>query len=374
MSSLQSTLSQYLADPSEVPGAAAEIICAPASLPDAAKVLEACSAAGASVVPWGSGSQQRVGGLVPADVILSTHRLNQIVDWQPDNMTVVVQGGVRAADLAERLAERHQTAVLAEIPGESTVGGLVATGASMYRRARYGPIRNRMLEATLATGDGRVVRGGGRVVKNVTGYDIPRLVAGSMGSLGLIGEVCLKLWPMGAAHATVRVDDPERAWATAYRPLAVLDINGSSFVYLGGTPAEVAGQSAQLGDVVSDQMLWPEPWIGSGDEVRLSMRVRPSDVADAVASLPSGWEYVAAYGVGEVSIGCPKVSLDELADLRRFAEARGGALVVLDGPTALYESFDPWGSPPSSLDLQRRIVARFDPDRIINRGRLPGGL
>lgn len=374
MSSLQNTLSQYLADPNEVPGAAAEIVCAPASLPDAAKVLEACSAARASVVPWGSGSQQRVGGLVAADVILSTHRLNQIVDWQPDNMTVVVQGGVRAADLAERLAERHQTAVLLEIPGESTVGGLVATGASMYRRARYGPIRNRMLEATLATGDGRVVRGGGRVVKNVTGYDIPRLVAGSMGSLGLIGEVCLKLWPTGAAHATVRVDDPERALATAYRPLAVLDINGSSFAYLGGTPAEVAGQSAQLGEVVSDQMQWPEPWTVSGDQVSLSMRVRPSDVTDAVANLPPGWEYVAAYGVGEVSIRCPEVSLDELADQRRFAEGRGGAMVVLDGPTALYESLDPWGTPPSSLELQRRIVARFDPDRIINRGRLPGGL
>lgn len=374
MSSLEKVLDPYVADPADAPGSAAEIVCAPSTVQDAAKILEACSEAGASVVPWGGGTQQGVGGPATADVVLSTHRLNQIVDWQPDNMTVVVQGGVRAAVLAERLAERQQTAVLTEKPGESTVGGLVATGASMYRRARYGPIRNRMLEATLATGDGRVVRGGGRVVKNVTGYDIPRLVAGSMGSLGVIGEVCLKLWPTGSAHATVGVDDPERTWATAYRPLAVLDINGSSFAYLGGTRSEVEGQSVQLGEVVSSEVDWPEPLAVSGDAVRVSLRVRPSDVARVVQQLPAGSNYIAAYGVGEITVRFSDVVVDQLADLRKLAEGLGGALVVLDGPTSLYESFDPWGTPPPSLDLQRRIVARFDPDRIINRGRLPGGL
>ncbi len=374
MSSLENTLSPYRADPAEVPGAAAEIVCAPSTVPDAAKILEACSKIGAAVVPWGGGTEQGIGGPAAADVILSTHRLNQIVDWQPDNMTVVVQGGVRAADLADRLAERQQTAVLTEKPGNATVGGLVATGASMFRRARYGPLRNRMLEATLATGDGRVVRGGGRVVKNVTGYDIPRLVAGSMGSLGLVAEVCLKLWPAGAAHATVRVDDPQQAWAKAYRPLAVLDVNGTSFAYLGGTEAEVAGQSAQLGEVVSSSIDWPDPLAVSGEAARFSLRVRPSDVAGVVQEVPAGWDYIAAYGVGEITVRSHGAAIDDLVELRRLAEGLGGALVVLDGPTSLYESFDPWGAPPPSLDLQRRIVARFDPDRIINRGRLPGGL
>ena len=374
MSGLTDTLAPYAADPADIPGAVAEIMCAPSDLDEAATILAACSEAGASVVLWGGGTHQGIGGAVPADVVLSTHRLNRIVDWQPDNLTVVAEAGVTASDLHARLNERNQTAVLPETPGVATVGGLVATGASMFRRARYGPIRDRMLEATLVTGDGRIVRGGGQLVKNVTGFDIPRLAAGSLGSLGLVGQVCLKLWPVASSHATVRVDDPQRALVDAYRPLAILERNGVSHVYLGGTPQEVAGQAAQLGEIVSDQTEWPEPFAVSGNEVLCSIRIPPSDLVSMVERLPSGWDYVAAHGVGELTVKAPSVQLDNLFGLREAAEARRGALVLLDGPSDVYEKFDPWGTPPPSVDLQRRVIARFDPDRVINRGRLPGGL
>ncbi|NIR39303.1 MAG: FAD-binding protein, partial [Gemmatimonadetes bacterium] len=93
----------------------------------------------------------------------------RVVDWQPDDLTVVVEAGVTVGTLESMLAERGQTALLPEWGPEATVGGVVAAGISGYRRARLGPTRDRVLEVTIVTGDGRVVRGGGRVVKNVSG-------------------------------------------------------------------------------------------------------------------------------------------------------------------------------------------------------------
>ena len=146
-----------------------------------------------------------IGHRFDPDLILSTARLDRIIAWEPDDLTVVVEAGVTVEDLEEMLAGKGQTALLSEQPGPATVGGAVAAAISGWRRFRYGPLRDRVLEVTLVTSDGRVVTAGGRLVKNVTGYDIPRLAAGSFGSLGLIARVCLKLWPLPAACATVRV-------------------------------------------------------------------------------------------------------------------------------------------------------------------------
>ena len=104
------------------------------------------------------------------------------------------------------------------------------------------------------------------------------------------------------------------------------------------------------------------------------MRVPPDLTAAAVAQLPSGWDYVAQHGVGEVTCSDPAGDPNAASALRKWAEAAGGALVMLDGSPEMRAALDPWGTPPSTLELQRRIIARFDPDRIVNRGRLPGGL
>ncbi len=254
---------------------------------------------------------------------------------------------------------------------ESTIGGVVAAGLSGWRRLRYGPTRDRVLEVVLATGDGRVVRAGGRVVKNVTGYDIPRLVCGSLGALGVIGQVALKLWPQAGAAATVEVDDAARALATAVRPLAVLDVDGAAAVYLSGTPAEVEAQAAALGGEVRDGLHWPAPLAGEHLLVaRVPARLTPA----AVGRVPAGWSYQAAHGVGEVRMGGAAAEVAELHDLRGWAEAAGGALVVAEAPAAFREVFDPWGAPQPSAGLQRRVKQAFDPVGVCNPGRLPGGI
>ena len=148
-----------------------------------------------------------------------------VVDWEPDDLTVVVAGGTRVDQLEHVLAERGQSAVLLEEEGPATVGGVVAAGASGWRRSRYGPVRDRLLEVSLVTGDGRPVRAGGRVVKNVTGFDLCRLTAGSFGRLGVVVEVCLKLWPTGGPRRRCG-STAEDALARAHRPLAVIEENG----------------------------------------------------------------------------------------------------------------------------------------------------
>jgi glycolate oxidase FAD binding subunit len=342
---------------------------APATLDEAAVILSVASEHSLPVLIWGGGTHQGLGGRVDPTLVLATTRLDSIVDWQPEDLTVVVEAGVRVADLEERLAERGQTAVLPEVSGNGTVGGVVAAGISGFRRLRYGPTRDRMLEVDLVTGDGRVVRGGGRVVKNVTGYDLPRLATGSLGGLGLIGRVCLKLWPRPAATVTVTLSESRSDYG--YRPLAVIEARDEVLVYLSGTPAEVEARSAELGGSRREGLHWPDPPVGP---IQLSLRIAPRLVHQARELVPVSWSYQALPGVGEIRIGAEEFEPDRFDNLRHWAEDHGGALVLVNAPRTVYKTFDAWGTAPASLELQRRVVARFDPDRVVNPGRLPGGL
>ncbi len=299
---------------------------------------------------------------VEPEVVIFTDRLNRLIEWEADDLTVVVETGATVSDLESELATRFQTAGLLENAGTATVGGVLAAGISGYRRARYGPTRDRVLEVTIVTGDGRIVRGGGRVVKNVTGYDLPRLVVGSFGSLGVIVSCCFKLWPAPRAVATVTLGLDQAV--DTYRPLAVLEDGTRKTVYLGGTEAEVRDQIARLGGESIDDLVWPvlpeTPWA-------FSLRVTPRRAAEILAKLPAGADYIHQVGIGEVAIASS--TLDGMAELRSLAEADGGVLVVTRAADA---TFDPWGSPPSTRDLQRQLIAAFDPVRVINPGRLPG--
>jgi len=353
----------------DLPGLpSADITAAPSTPEDLAELLAEASAGGLKVLVWGGGTHQGLGHRVEPDLVISTSRLNRVLAWEPDDMTVVVEGGIGVADLESRLAARGQTAVLPETAGEATVGGVLAAGISGYRRGRYGPTRDRILEITVVTGDGRIVKAGGRVVKNVTGYDLPRLVVGSFGSLGVVVSACLKLWPRPNVSATVTLEDPGLA-DLVYRPLAVLADLNDTRIFLGGTRAEVESQAIRLGGVREEGLVWPRPLPG---ETTWSLRVSPSMMESALGRLPADAIRIAQVTVGEVAFSADR--LDGMVDLRRWAESVGGRLVVTKAPESLYEVFDPWGTPPPGLDLQRRLIGAFDPQRVINRGRLPGGI
>jgi len=374
VTSIRSELAKLLpaAVTAEIPGAPeAEIRMAPRSLDEAAAVLRFASGHHLTVLFYGGGTHQGMGYPVTPDIVLSTQAMRRIVDCQPDDLTVVVEAGCPVAELEETLAEGGQTAVLPEDATGSTVGGMVAAGISGWRRLRYGPTRDRMLEVLLATGDGRLVRGGAPVVKNVTGYDLPRLAAGSFGALGLIGRVCLKLWPLGRRAVTVRIDDPRRARA-AFRPLAVVEDPAGASVYLSATPGEIEAQIAALGGEVREGLRWPAPIVALH---RFVLRVPARLTGEAVAKVRHhGHAFLAAHGVGEIRFGDDTPDLGTLAELRSWAEGQGGALVVAAAPEGYAAAFDPWGTPPASLALQQKVKHAFDPLGVANPGRLPGRL
>lgn len=364
---LANLISQMRPPESELPEA--EMVAAPSTIEDLAQLLAQANVAGLRTLIWGGGSHQGLGGRVSPDLLLVTTGLERLTAWEPEDLTVVVEGGVTAGRLEDQLAEQGQTALLPTRSHQSTVGGVIAAGISSYQRGRYGPTRDRILEVTLVTGDGRVVKGGARVVKNVTGYDLPRLAAGSLGSIGVVSSVCLKLWPLPASAATVVIDDPERVAALVYRPLAIISTRHNTRVYLAGTDAEVNSQIARLGGDGQLGHEWPADPPG---QMQWSLRIPPALVGHALETLPAMWGYVAQHGVGVVELGSN--DLEGAVELREWAEARGGALVLAAAPDEVYDLIDPWGTPPPTLDLQRRVIAAFDPGRILNPGRMPGGV
>lgn len=357
---------QFQAEIPDVPAGA--IGLAPRSVDDLAWILRYATEQDLVVDVRGGGSHHGFGNPAPPAIVVSMSGFDGVEEWNPDDLTVVVGAGTPVASLEAILAERSQTAVLPEVPGRGSVGGVVAAGLSSLRRARLLGTRERVLEVTLVTGDGRIVTAGGRVVKNVTGYDIPRLSVGAFGALGVITTICLKVIPVPESAATILVDDPGQA-AGANRPLAVLETNGQAEVFLWGTESEVEAVAARIGGKMRRGLDWPADPEGP---LRWSLRVPPALVGVATGALPENWRYLAVHGAGDIRLASS--SRAGASELRDWAESVGGSLVVVGAPPAALPDFDPWGRPPPGLELQRRIIAEFDPARIINRGRLPGGL
>lgn len=338
----------------------------PESAAELAGILSQASRDRLAVRVLGGGTHSGYGEPEPADLVVSTEGLGGIIAWEPDDLTVVVGAGARVSDVEHELRTRNQSIVLPEHPGPATVGGCVASGVSSLRRGRLYSTRERVLEAIVVTGDGRVVRSGARVVKNVTGYDLTRLHVGAFGALGVLVSICIKLWPVPPAAAVVTLSDPAEA-ARVTRPLAVLEERHRTRAHLAGTGPEVDALLARFEGTVTPGLDWPSdpegPW-------RWSLRVPPALTSAAVQRLPESWGFLALHGVGEVRAASS--DSEGAADLREWAETAGGRLVAVARPKGA--SFDPWGRPPAGLTQQRELIARFDPERILNRGMLPGGL
>lgn len=309
-----------------------------------------------------SGSTQ-----APSDhTVVSTENLTGIVDYQPDDLTVVVRAGTTLEELDDTLREHGHSAVLPETAPDRTVGGVVASGASGYRRRRYGPTRDRVIGATIVTGYGGVVHAGGRLVKNVTGYDIPRLVTGSYGALGFIAEISFKLWPEDSAPRTMRVEDPRAVGARLYQPIAVLETESGGFVYVSGPGDPPLGGSTMGG------FDWPDP---IDEAVVVAVNVPARLVTEAIGRVRDldATRFIAQHGVGVVEAGWSQAEEAQIANLRTWAESSNGSL-VLHRHGSLSGSLSKWGRDPETVDVQRRLKDLFDPDRVCNPGVLPGGV
>ena len=186
----------------EVDGLRPAAVALPESIDEVSAVLAASGRQRAAVVPWGGGTAMALGNLPRAhDVSLVTRLLNRVVEYEPADLTLTVQAGITMAALAEEL-RRHGQFLPLDAPDDATLGGVLATGAFGPRRHAYGPVRDWVLGVRVVHADGRVTKAGGRVVKNVAGYDMTKLYLGSLGTLGVIVEASLRVTPLPAAEET----------------------------------------------------------------------------------------------------------------------------------------------------------------------------
>jgi glycolate oxidase FAD binding subunit len=335
----------------------------PSSIDDVVDAIRDLSGRGRVAGIAGAGSEWSSMPAPEVDAIIDMSGYAGIVDHEADDLTLTVRAGTTLRSLDEALVGAHQTAVLPERSRGRTVGGVVGSGASGYRRLRYGPTRDRVIGVELVTGYGRRVRGGGRLVKNVTGYDLPRLVTGSRGGLGVITEVTFKLWPRPRTTATVAVSDASAAYALTYRPAAVLETPSGGFVYLEGSEGSVTAAITDLDGRSEPRHRWPDP---PTQPVVLSVRVPPRHVDAAVEAI-RGWAapwWVAQHGVGVVDVGLDEADLADLSTKRDQMRAWSGVVVVDRWPDAP-RLVDRFGPTARTAGVEDRLRSLFDPTAIL---------
>ena len=311
-----------------------------------------------AVVPVGGRTHWEVGG--PPPIGTEVRAPAGIVEYDPAELTVTVGAGTRVGDLDAVLAAAGQQCPLDPRDPDATVGGVLATGLSGLRRLRYGPVRNRLLEVQVVLGDGRRVKGGGRTVKNVSGYDVARLMVGSFGSLGVIAQATLRCEPLPPAAAWYTVDATgNEVMRRGFRPAAVLVGPGSASVLLEGYPEDLAAESARIGAAAATGA----PGLPTGaHQGRIS--VRPGRVDAVTRALTAvGLRALGEAGIGTVHVAAP--TTEALATARDIAHNEGGWLLREVGGD------DGFGIPLPNVALMTRIRDALDPEGKCNPGRLP---
>lgn len=385
-------------------------VIAPGTAEEVARVLKHCSGAGIGLVPRGGGTTLGLGNRPQVlDLILSTERLQRIVEHAWGDMTATVEAGCTIQTLQQALKEHGQRLAADPLrPEQATVGGLLATAQSGTLRIRYGAVRDLVLGVEMALPDGTVIKGGGKVVKNVAGYDLCKLVIGSMGTLGVITRAVFRLHPLpaGAATLSTTVSSPSVAGKLV---LAILD---SKLVYTGlqiraqkadqiavdvrfeGIPESLQDQEVKLGRLASGQpfaKIADEVWsarqalfANAGCSVVCKCSVLPAHIGslcEAVFRQVKSGEVEASLvsqgtGITEVRFDAATVEkqIAVVNALRGEVAKLEGTLVVQQCPVAMKEKLDVWGAAEGTLPLMRQIKTKFDPARVLNPGRFVGAI
>ena len=325
-------------------------------------VLQEAVAAAPVVSAVGARTHWEVGGPPPAGAVEVTAP-SGVVTFDPDDLTVTVNAGTPCAELAAVLADHGQECALDPRDPAATVGGVLATGLSGHRRLRWGPLRDRVLEVRFVTADGRIVKGGGPTVKNVSGFDLPRLLVGSLGTLGVIARATLRCQPRPATSVWCTTTlDPFAVRAAVLRPACIRFDGATTHVLLEGETADVAAELATIG---GRECAMP-PWPDAPHRGRIS--VPPAELRALLARLgelrEAGVEWAAEMGIGTVHVAAGRP--DALLDARDAAETVGGWLLREQGAPGI----DGFGIPLPNAALMGRIAEAFDPTGKCAPGRL----
>jgi glycolate oxidase FAD binding subunit len=370
---------------------------APASTEEIAAVLRYANRSSITVVPFGGGTKQIWGRPIHPSLILHTHRLGTLREHTWQDMTCIVQAGCVWSSMQASLARHGQFVALDPLwPDRATIGGIAATNDSGSLRLRYGSLRDLIIGMTIVLADGTIARTGGKVVKNVAGYDLHKLMTGAFGTLGIITEITFRL------HSIPRHVQSFTIPSAGVEPLGqllmkILDSHlstqslqlrsgNSGFaldVRLATLPDVIRDQASSLSKLArsvqleasdADSDVWNErqKHFDQTECFVVKATMLPSDISPIAATIRTLGGTSVTQATGIMTASTPAAASSQLEQLRVKLEAIGGSLTVLHHPAQA----NPVAStvPPDTLPLMRELKHRFDPNRILNPGRFVGGI
>jgi glycolate oxidase FAD binding subunit len=402
-----------------VDGKIPSLVCLPTTPEEIAAVLRVCGEADAAVAPWGGGTSIRLGNIPRRlDVVIGLEKLAKLIEHDDANLTATVQAGMTLAALQEVLAGRRQCLPLdPPHPARATIGGIIAANVNGPRRMMYGAVRDLVVGMKMVLATGERVKTGGKVVKNVAGYDLAKLFIGSLGTLGVITEATFKMAPLPETAVSFVASGPPARTAqfvaelsrSPLLPAAVTFFSPGSVdsaavdlptpgiaVWVEGFDAAVdrhlrdleamagrAGIAARILRDESHRRLWEEIRDFGADDTGVLFRLTVSTgaVAEMLGGLSravaEGGRYVAHAPSGAIHLAINNGDGDGLNWFARLADMAGkhqGNAVMAAAPAALKQDTDVWGPAQPGLRLMREIKRRFDPQEILNPGRFVAGL
>ncbi|MGH7846981.1 MAG: FAD-binding oxidoreductase [Candidatus Binatia bacterium] len=403
-----------------VDGKVPTVACFPSTAAQIGRALVVCSEAQAATIPWGGGTAIAFGNIPRSvDVVLALENLNKLIEHDDANLTATVQAGMRLSALQEQLNQRNQfLAVDAPRPDRATIGGTVAANINGPRRILYGSVRDLVIGMKMVLATGEQIKAGGKVVKNVAGYDLCKLFVGSLGTLGIITEVTFKMTPLPEAAATLIAQGPldnctkmaEEVFSSTLLPAAITLFNG--------TAAKAEGFETEAAAVA----VWTEGFVETVERHAIDIQAIAQRIGLAVELLrdrqhSSFWQQICNFGAGReialyrltVPLGSLRPVLLQLeqwsaanqpaeilahagsatifvqpnaaahgigwlSKLTEIAKEHHGYVVVMTAPSTLKKDLDVWGPAPPSLEIMREIKHKFDPQAILNPGRFISGI
>jgi glycolate oxidase FAD binding subunit len=422
-----------------VDGILPELVVRPGTQDEVSQVVAACARIGAAMIPWGGGTAMGLGNApTRTQVVIQLDRVNRVVEWDPANLTITAEAGMRLAALQELVAKERAIFPL-DPPADHRVslGGMVAANQNGPSRLRYGTVRDWVLGMRVVLPDGQRIHCGGKVIKNVSGYDMNKLFIRSLGTLGIITEVTFKLLPMPAQWASMIGLFPdlagartvvEKAMASFLLPESLDLLNPEAVALLApslgipvapgtwgialalaGSPETVARQDRDFAALFQEAggQVAPVPagqtsrtWRAirnlldgahADNPARILCKItvpiaRTCDLVAAAGELGRRCGLQAAVmayaGSGVIwALYLPAMDAvpgspvaSALEALRGEAAAAGGSLVLHDAPSPLKRQVDAWGEPGTGLGMMKRLKAEFDPRGLCNPGRFVGGI
>jgi glycolate oxidase FAD binding subunit len=381
-----------------VDGVPVGLVARPGTTEQVAEVMKAAAAHRLTVVPRGRGTKM-TWGLPPAsaDVLVDLSTMDRVLDHAAGDLIVEAQAGTPLADLQAVVGQAGQRLVIDEtVPGAS-VGGALASNAAGPQRMLVGTARDLLIGITVVRADGVVAKAGGRVVKNVAGYDLGKLMIGSLGTLAVVTEALFRLHPVPEVRrwVSVPVADPQRAHDLAQAVVhgqtvpGALEVDwpadgpGTLTVQYGGKPEGVEDRvgtaRSLLGGDASVSEDEPDGWSSypwRAGETGLKLTFVLSGLRDVLAVTRD----VGAAVRGSAGTGVVYAALDRPDDvpaaldrLRSVCARHQGSAVVVDAPAEVKRAVDVWGPVPA-LDLMRRVKDQFDPEHRLAPGRFVGGI